>query len=136
MNINDLKLFMAVAFHGNFTKAAEASYTVQSNVTARIKSLEEEFDTKLFLRTSRKVELTSAGETLLHYSKQIINLIEEAKISIGKNDIVNGQIKIGFLETTMYYLTGGSTELNQTELPNFLFSLAISQHTHQQELQF
>lgn len=101
MNINDLKLFMAVAFHGNFTKAAEASYTVQSNVTARIKSLEEEFDTKLFLRTSRKVELTSAGETLLHYSKQIINLIEEAKISIGKNDIVNGQVKIGFLETTM-----------------------------------
>lgn len=136
MNINDLKLFMAVAFHRNFTKAAEASYTVQSNVTARIKSLEEEFDTKLFLRTSRKVELTSAGETLLHYSKQIINLIEGAKISIGKNDIVNGQIKIGFLETTMYYLTGGSTELNQTELPNFLFSLAISQHTHQQELQF
>lgn len=136
MNINDLKLFMAVAFHRNFTKAAEASYTVQSNVTARIKSPEEEFDTKLFLRTSRKVELTSAGETLLHYSKQIINLIEEAKISIGKNDIVNGQIKIGFLETTMYYLTGGSTELNQTELPNFLFYLAISQHTHQQELQF
>lgn len=101
MNINDLKLFMAVAFHGNFTKAAEASYTVQSNVTARIKSLEEEFDTKLFLRTSRKVELTSAGKTLLHYSKQIINLIEETKISIGKNDIVNGQIKVGFLETTM-----------------------------------
>src|SRR5690606_40148995 len=91
MNINDLKLFMAVAFHGNFTKAVEASYTVQSNVTARIKILEEEFDTKLFLRTSRKVELTPSGEALLHYSKQIINLIEEAKISIGKNDIVNGQ---------------------------------------------
>lgn len=101
MNINDLNLFMAVAFHGNFTKAAEASFTVQSNVTARIKSLEEEFGAKLFLRTSRKVELTSAGRTLLHYSKQINNLIEEAKLSIGNNDIVNGQIKVGFLETTM-----------------------------------
>src|SRR5690606_5743312 len=123
MNIYDLKLFMAVAFYRNFTKVVQSSYTVQSNVKARLKSFEAAFDTKLFMRTSRNVELTSAGETLLHYSKQIINLIEEAKISIGKNDIVNGQIKIGFLETTMYYLTGGSTELNQTELPNFLFSL-------------
>ncbi|RDC56438.1 LysR family transcriptional regulator [Pedobacter chinensis] len=101
MNINDLKLFEAVAFHGNFTKAAEAMFTVQSNVTARIKSLEEEFSETLFLRTSRKVELTSAGKTLLHYSKQINNLIEEAKLSVGKNDMVRGQVKIGFLETTM-----------------------------------
>ncbi|PJR04109.1 LysR family transcriptional regulator [Avrilella dinanensis] len=101
MNINDLKLFEAVALHGNFTKAAEAMFTVQSNVTARIKSLEEEFGAALFLRTSRKVELTSAGKTLLHYSKQIGNLIEEAKLSVGKSDIIKGHIKIGFLETTM-----------------------------------
>lgn len=101
MNINDLKLFTAVAFHGNFTKAAEAMFTVQSNVTARIKSLEEEFGATLFLRTSRKVELTAAGKTLLHYSKQINNLVEEAKLSIGKSDMVKGQLKLGFLETTM-----------------------------------
>lgn len=101
MNTNDLKLFAAVAFHGNFTKAAEAMYTVQSNVTARIKSLEEEFGATLFLRTSRKVELTSAGKKLLHYAKQINNLIEEAKLSIGKSDMVNGQLKVGFMETTM-----------------------------------
>lgn len=101
MNTNDLKLFEAVAIHGNFTKAAEAMFTVQSNVTARIKSLEEEFGATLFLRTSRKVELTSAGKTVLHYSKQINNLIEEAKLSIGKSDAVKGQVKIGFLETMM-----------------------------------
>ena len=101
MNINDLKLFEAVALHGNFTKAAEAMFTVQSNVTARIKSLEEEFGATLFLRTSRKVELTSAGKSILHYSKQINNLIEEAKLSVGKSDIIKGQVKIGFLETTM-----------------------------------
>jgi DNA-binding transcriptional LysR family regulator len=101
MNINDLNLFAAVAFHGNFTKAAEAMFTVQSNVTARIKNLEEEFGATLFLRTSRKVELTAAGKTLLHYSKQITNLIEEAKLSIGKSDMVKGQLKVGFTETTM-----------------------------------
>ena len=43
MNTNDLKIFEAVAASGSFTKAAAAMFTVQSNVTARIKSLEEEF---------------------------------------------------------------------------------------------
>lgn len=101
MNTNDLKLFEAVAFHGNFTKAAEAMYTVQSNVTARIKSLEEEFGATLFLRTSRKVELTPAGKTVLKCCKQINSLIEETKFAIGKSDAIKGQIKLGILETTM-----------------------------------
>ncbi|WP_290794048.1 LysR family transcriptional regulator [Flavihumibacter sp. UBA7668] len=101
MNTTDLKLFEAVALHGNFTKAAEAMFTVQSNVTARIKSLEEEFGAALFIRSSRKVELTSAGETLLKYSRQINNLLEEARSTIGNPDTVKGRLKIGFLETTM-----------------------------------
>ena len=101
MNINDLKLFEAVAYHGNFTKAAETMYTVQSNVTARIKNLEEEFGASLLTRTSRKVELTSAGKKVLQCCKQINNLLEDTKLSIGKNKEVKGQIKIGFIETTM-----------------------------------
>jgi DNA-binding transcriptional LysR family regulator len=101
MNTNDLNLFEAVAHHGNFTKAAEAMFTVQSNVTARIKNLEEEFGAPLFFRSSRKVELTPAGEKLIQYSKQINHLINEAKHSISKNDVVKGNIKIGFLETMM-----------------------------------
>lgn len=101
MNTTDLKLFEAVALHGNFTKAAEAMFTVQSNVTARIKSLEEEFGAALFIRSSRKVELTGAGETLLKYSRQINNLLEEARSTIGNPDTVKGRLKIGFLETTM-----------------------------------
>lgn len=101
MNTNDLKLFEAVAYHGSFTKAAEAMFTVQSNVTARIKNLEEEFGASLFIRSNRKVELTTAGETLMLYSKKLNHLIDEAKRSIGKNDVIKGQIKIGSLETMM-----------------------------------
>ncbi|WP_316826303.1 LysR family transcriptional regulator [Pedobacter miscanthi] len=101
MNTNDLNLFEAVAHHGSFTKAAEAMFTVQSNVTARIKNLEEEFGVPLFNRTNRKVELTAAGETLMRYSKQLNHLIDEAKRSIGKNEVIKGQIKIGTLETMM-----------------------------------
>src|SRR5690606_5332083 len=101
MNTNDLKLFEAVAYHGSFTKAAETMYTVQSNVTSRIKNLEGEFGATLFHRNSRKVELTAAGKIVLQCCKQINNLIEETKVTIGKNSKVKGQIKIGFIETTM-----------------------------------
>lgn len=76
-------------------------FTVQSNVTARIKSLEEEFDTKLFSRTSRKVELTDEGKLLMKYAKQIHHLVEEAKDEIKSSDIISGRLTIGCMETTM-----------------------------------
>lgn len=101
MNTNDLKLFEAVALHGNFTKAAEAMFTVQSNVSVRIKSIEREFGAKLFLRSSRNVELTSAGKVVLQCCKQVNNIIEETKTSLAKHGSIKGQIKLGFLETAM-----------------------------------
>jgi DNA-binding transcriptional LysR family regulator len=103
MNTHDLKIFEAVAATGSFTKAAQAMFTVQSNVTARIKNLEEEFGTALFKRTSRKVTLTSAGETLMQYSKQIGHLEQEAKKNIKNSSQVSGHLKIGCIETTMAF---------------------------------
>lgn len=101
MNTNDLKIFEAVADSGSFTKAAAAMFTVQSNVTARIKSLEEEFGAELFVRTSRSVELTSAGKAILPYFRKIGRLIEEAKQSAQTGDEVVGSLQIGCIETTM-----------------------------------
>ncbi|OKS88053.1 LysR family transcriptional regulator [Mucilaginibacter polytrichastri] len=103
MNTNDLKIFEAVATSGSFTKAAAAMFTVQSNVTARIKSLEEEFGTELFTRTSRKVELTEGGQTLMQYCKQIGHLVAEAKSNIQSSTKINGNLKVGCIETTMVF---------------------------------
>lgn len=101
MNSNDLKIFEVAATLGSFTKAAEATFTVQSNVTARIKSLEEEFGAALFRRVSRKVVLTEAGETLLQYAKKIGRLLDDAKSDIQSADRIGGTIRIGCIETTM-----------------------------------
>lgn len=101
MNTQDLKIFEAVATHNSFTKAAEATFTVQSNVTARVRSLEEEFGSPLFERNTRKVSLTPAGEILMHYTRQISHLINEAKKEIKSADGLTGSLKIGCIETTM-----------------------------------
>lgn len=101
MNTHDLKIFEAVKAHSSFTKAAEAMFTVQSNVTARIRNLENEFGAPLFVRNSRQVSLTPAGEILSHYARQIAHLVEEAKTEINSADSLAGNLKIGCIETTM-----------------------------------
>jgi LysR family transcriptional regulator, cell division regulator len=101
MNTQDLKIFEAVAANGSFTKAAEVMFTVQSNVTARIKNLEDEFGAELFTRTTRKVQLTSAGETLMQYHKKISHLIDEAKRDIQNAGQIIGSLKVGCIDTTM-----------------------------------
>jgi LysR family transcriptional regulator, cell division regulator len=101
MNTNDLKIFEAVAEHQSFTKAARSMFTVQSNVTARIKSLEEEFGAELFDRDSRRIALTPSGKILMRYCKQIGQLLDEAKSSIKNSGTVAGMLKIGCIETTM-----------------------------------
>lgn len=103
MQINDLLIFQSVAEHGSFTKAAAATNTVQSNVTARIKFLESEFSTRLFDRTSRKIELTDDGIALLKTAKEILALVDNAKQNIGgvKQPLtVKGSIRIGCIHTT------------------------------------
>lgn len=101
MQINDLLIFKAVAEHSSFSKAAAATYTVQSNVTARIKMLETEFNTTLFARTSRSIQLTDAGAELLKTAKQILLMIEQTKTAInGGEQYVKGMVRIGCIHTT------------------------------------
>lgn len=101
MNSNDLRIFEAVAEHSNFTKAAQAMFTVQSNVTSRIKSLEEEFDAVFFKRTSRSVELTGQGRKFLAYCRSVRLLTEDIKNEVGPGGTITGNLRIGCLETTM-----------------------------------
>ena len=53
MNINDLNMFIAVAEYESITKSAAINNTVQSNVSARIKYLEEQLGVTLLIRTTR-----------------------------------------------------------------------------------
>jgi len=100
MDAKDLKVFQAVARTGGMNSAADILNTVQSNVTARIRALEQELAVKLFDRHSRGVTLTRAGERLLPYAKKIEVLIQEAKRAAGDDGTPRGPLTIGSLETT------------------------------------
>jgi hypothetical protein len=64
-----LKSFLAVAENGGFTRAAKALNSTQSTISAQIQRLENEAGRPLFVRNTRSVRLTSAGEILLGYAR-------------------------------------------------------------------
>lgn len=79
---HDLWIFKHVAELQSISRAAERLGYVQPNISQRIKSLEEELGVKLLRRNNRGVTLTEDGKILLHYTNQIMMLMDEAKSKI------------------------------------------------------
>ena len=100
MDSADLRLFETVARLGGMSRAAAELNTVQSNVTARIRLLEEQLGSPLFERHSRGVALTPAGRRLLPYAEQITSLIKEAARVVRDDSVPQGPLTVGSLETT------------------------------------
>ena len=100
MDASDLRVFEAVARLGGMNRAASELHTVQSNVTTRIRQLEEELGTKLFERHSRGVTLTEAGRRLLPYAARVQTMLEEARRAVEDDGMPKGRLTIGALETT------------------------------------
>lgn len=100
MDASDLRIFEAVARLGGMNRAAGALHTVQSNVTARIRQLEEDLGTRLFHRNSRGVSLTEAGTRLLPYAARVQRVLDEARRAVEDDGIPKGRLTIGTLETT------------------------------------
>jgi DNA-binding transcriptional LysR family regulator len=101
MDAGDLRIFEAVARLGGINRAASELNTVQSNVTARIRALEDELGTRLFHRNSRGVEVTEAGQRLLSYAVKIAYLLKEARLAVGDDGKPKGALVVGALETTV-----------------------------------
>ncbi len=79
MDASALKIFEVVARLGGMNRAAQELNTVQSNVTHRVRLLEDELGTRLFERHSRGVTLTEAGHRLLPYAQRAEHLLDEAR---------------------------------------------------------
>ncbi|MCW3473824.1 LysR family transcriptional regulator [Limobrevibacterium gyesilva] len=100
MDASDLRIFQAVARAGGMGRAAAVLNTVQSNVTTRIRMLEQELGAALFHRHHSGVTLTEAGRRLLPYAEQMAELLAQARLAVIDDGVARGALMIGSLETT------------------------------------
>lgn len=76
MNLDQLQVFMAVAKHLHFSRAAEDLYITQPAVSASVSKLEGQYGVKLFHRIGRRVELTDAGEYLQQEGSRLLDGVD------------------------------------------------------------
>lgn len=99
MDLTQLEMFNAVARTGSITQAAQQVHRVPSNLTTRIRQLEADLGVDLFIRENQRLRLSPAGHSFLHYSQQILALVDEAR-SVVAGDEPQGLFSLGALEST------------------------------------
>lgn len=82
MDLTDLRTFVAVAEHGNFSKAASELSVAKSTVSERVRALERDLDALLLQRSTRRVSLTDAGRALLDKGRAIVALAADAEAEL------------------------------------------------------
>ena len=96
MTLEQLRIFLAVAEHLHFTRAAEMLYITQPAVSAAIQSLEQEYGVKLFHRIGRHIEIAEAGKLLQMEAQKILDHVSLSERGLRElNNLQRGELKLG-----------------------------------------
>ncbi|THV20852.1 LysR family transcriptional regulator [Peteryoungia ipomoeae] len=99
LEIDALRAMCAIKRHGGITRAAAALGLSQSAVSHKIRRLELSLDCELFSRRTGGPAFTTAGQELLDYAGKILDLHDEALLSLAKTPLA-GRLLLGFTEDT------------------------------------
>lgn len=124
MELRELKYFLAVAREQSISKAAETLFVTQPNLSRQMQNLENEIGQKLFIRGSRKITLTEAGQLLKKRAEEIIELYNktENELNAPITDI-RGDIHIGGGESYVMGLIAKTAHSVQRDYPNVKYHL-------------
>ncbi|MEU4997381.1 LysR family transcriptional regulator [Streptomyces sp. NPDC021622] len=123
MELRLLITFEKVATVLSFTQAAAELKYAQSSVTSQIRSLESSLGAELFDRLGSRIRLTAAGERLLPYARQIIELADEARAAVVDAGEPSGAIAVGTMESLTSYRLPPLLELFHHRYPKVQLSL-------------
>ncbi|WP_369045696.1 LysR substrate-binding domain-containing protein [Sinomonas sp. P10A9] len=118
METRHLRYFVAVAEERHFGRAAQRLHMAQPPLSQQIKQLEEQLGAALFERTTRKVELTPAGELLLERGRRILQDLEELEsdvVQVGRG--AAGVLRVGLSGSATYRLLPPLVQRVRSEMP-------------------
>ncbi|MGV8920380.1 MAG: transcriptional regulator CynR [Pseudomonas sp.] len=107
MLLRHLRYLLAVADHGNFTRAAQALHVSQPTLSQQIKQLEETLGADLLDRGGRTVQPTDTGAAYIEYARRVLRELEAGKRAIHDvTDLTRGTLRLAMTPTFMAYLVG------------------------------
>lgn len=124
MELRELRYFLAVAREESILKASETLYVSQPNLSRQMKHLEEELGQQLFIRGSRKITLTEAGELLKKRAEEILELYQktETELSLPVTEI-RGDVYIGGGESHGLQIIARAAHVVRSQYPSVKFHL-------------
>lgn len=118
INYELYKVFFYVATTLSFSEASKLLFISQSAVSQSIKTLERKLDQTLFLRSTKRVQLTPEGEILLRHIEPAMNLIQRGEAQLLDAASTGGQIRIGASDTICRYFLVPYLERFHKSFPN------------------
>lgn len=126
LDLHKLHVFLAVAQHQHFTRAAEALHMAQPSVSQQISMLESMLGVQLIDRSTRHFHLTEAGETLLHYAERLSLLATEAQNAVQvQAGTMRETLKVGVGHTLATYLLPQVLSSYRQQHPHYKVRLTV-----------
>lgn len=105
MELRHFQHFIAVAEELNFSRAAERVHIVQSALSTSIRSLEDELQARLFVRSTRQVQLTPAGRALLETAREVLRVIDLGREKVAAIEgLRSGSLSLGTVHSLPAFL--------------------------------
>ncbi len=118
INFELYKVFYYVATTLSFSEASKQLFISQSAVSQSIKALEKKLEQTLFIRSTKRVQLTPEGEILLRHVEPAMNLIKRGESQLVESAVSGGQLRIGASDTICRYFLVPYLERFHKEFPN------------------
>lgn len=100
LNLNQLRVFYEVARCLNYSVAADKLSVTQPAVSKQIKSIEEFYDLKLFIKKKHKIQITDEGRKIFIYASRIFELVRQLEEMInGLKNLKYGSLRIATTQT-------------------------------------
>ncbi len=107
MELRHIKYLLAVADHGNFSRAAEALHVSQPTLSQQVKQLEHALGVVLLDRSNRTIRLTDAGEAYAHHARLALRDLYAGERAVHDvQDLSRGQLRVAMTPTFTTYLVG------------------------------